>query len=208
MTGTNVKVVRLPNLAILAIAKAWPLRRPVSRTREVVIAVHDLGEPFLRRVQALVRSLSIPVTVAAQSTAGGNDDRRACGVVAAVTPTKTGSDAPRMVGAVPGAAVAVSSRLHGALQSILSGVPAVHLAYERKGYGAYADLGLHEFVHPAASFDPALVRHQVLRLAKDPSPHWSRVEERIDALNAARQRVVEELAVTPSGRPYTDAGVR
>jgi hypothetical protein len=86
----------------------------------------------------------------------------------------------------------VSVRLHGALQAILAGVPAVHLGYERKSWGAYEDLGLQRWVHSARGFDPAAVAAQVRELQADPAPFWSavagavpRLRERSAALDAA-----------------------
>ena len=70
---------------------------------------------------------------------------------------------------------AVSVRLHGALQSIMSGVPAVHLGYERKSWGAYEDLGLANWVHSARGFDPDLVAAQVRQLQADPAPFWAAI---------------------------------
>jgi Polysaccharide pyruvyl transferase len=76
----------------------------------------------------------------------------------------------------------VSVRLHGALQALLAGVPAVHLGYERKSWGAYEDLGLGEWVHSARGFDPELVAAQVEALRADPEPFWKSVRGRREAL--------------------------
>jgi polysaccharide pyruvyl transferase WcaK-like protein len=40
----------------------------------------------------------------------------------------------------------ISVRLHGAIESLLSGVPAYHISYERKGFGAYQDMGVEDWV--------------------------------------------------------------
>jgi polysaccharide pyruvyl transferase WcaK-like protein len=85
--------------------------------------------------------------------------------------------------------VVVSTRLHGAVQSLLAGVPAVHLGYERKSWSAYEDLGLSDYVHNARSFDPAAVAAQALALVPDPSAFWQRIEERRPALAESSQRL-------------------
>lgn len=85
--------------------------------------------------------------------------------------------------------VVVSTRLHGAVQSLLAGVPAVHLGYERKSWSAYEDLGLSDYVHNARSFDPAAVAAQALALVSDPSDFWQRIEERRPALAESSQRL-------------------
>ena len=87
----------------------------------------------------------------------------------------------------------VSVRLHGALQAVLAGVPAVHLGYERKSWGAYEDLGLGEYVHDARRFDPASVAAQVRALQADPTPFWSAVAARRPDLVALSDRLTEDL---------------
>lgn len=47
----------------------------------------------------------------------------------------------------------VSVRLHGALEAILSGIPAYHISYERKGFGAYQDLGVSDWVSNSGNFE-------------------------------------------------------
>ncbi|OZE02533.1 hypothetical protein CH249_11620 [Rhodococcus sp. 05-2255-3B1] len=59
------------------------------------------------------------------------------------------------------ARVVVAVRLHAALMAIQAGHFVIHLAYERKGFGAFDDFGIPEYVHNVNSFDPALVRYQV-----------------------------------------------
>lgn len=96
-------------------------------------------------------------------------------------------------------AVVVSVRLHGALQAIRSGVPAVHLSYERKGFGAFSDLGLDNFVFPARRFDPSSVADATLRLIRDPAPYWDSVRAAEARLKAERNMLVEDLASALAG---------
>jgi polysaccharide pyruvyl transferase WcaK-like protein len=95
--------------------------------------------------------------------------------------------------AAGGTGPVVSVRLHGALQSVLAGVPAVHLGYERKSWGAYEDLGLGEYVHDARRFDPEAVAAQVRALQADPTSFWSAVAVRQPDLVAMSDRLTEDL---------------
>jgi polysaccharide pyruvyl transferase WcaK-like protein len=92
------------------------------------------------------------------------------------------------------AGVVVSVRLHGAIASLLAGWPAIHLSYERKGWGAYEDLGLAEFVHDVRSFDVDRVVAQARALRDDPRALFDRVAARLPALHAARRDLLDELA--------------
>jgi len=47
----------------------------------------------------------------------------------------------------------VSVRLHGALMAIRMGIPAIHISYERKGFGVFSDLGLQEFMFNGSDLD-------------------------------------------------------
>jgi polysaccharide pyruvyl transferase WcaK-like protein len=60
--------------------------------------------------------------------------------------------------------VVVAMRLHAALMAINAGHYVIHLAYERKGFGAFGDLGLSEYVHRTSHFDPVLVAAQARTL--------------------------------------------
>ncbi|WP_136657956.1 polysaccharide pyruvyl transferase family protein [Nitratireductor sp. XY-223] len=88
----------------------------------------------------------------------------------------------------------VSVRLHGAIGALLSGRPAIHLAYERKGWGAYEDLGLQDYVHDARSFDVPTVVQKVQALQSDPEPFWSRVRAAAPALQSQYDQMIAELA--------------
>lgn len=91
--------------------------------------------------------------------------------------------------------VIVSVRLHGAVQSIRNGVPAIHLSYERKGWGAYEDLGIAEYVHNVFDFDADLVTRQALALATDSTAYWDAVAERAAHITSARETLLADLRV-------------
>lgn len=87
----------------------------------------------------------------------------------------------------------VSVRLHGALQSLMAGVPAIHLGYERKSWGAYEDLGLQQWVHSARGFEPELVAAQVRQLQADPAPFWDAVHANGVRLREASARLDDSV---------------
>ncbi|MFT3874823.1 MAG: polysaccharide pyruvyl transferase family protein [Propioniciclava sp.] len=60
--------------------------------------------------------------------------------------------------------VVIAVRLHAALMALQAGHYVIHLAYERKGFAAFADLGIGDFVHNAFSFEPAQVVDQMRTL--------------------------------------------
>ncbi len=58
--------------------------------------------------------------------------------------------------------VVVAMRLHAALMALRAGHYVIHLSYERKGFGAFDDLGLKDYVFNVNNFDS----QQVYRLAQ------------------------------------------
>jgi polysaccharide pyruvyl transferase WcaK-like protein len=89
--------------------------------------------------------------------------------------------------------IVISVRLHGAIAALLSGRPAIHLAYERKGWGAYEDLGLAEFVHDARTFDVANVASQARSLHVDPSRFWAKIRTAVPTLQRQYSDLVTDL---------------
>lgn len=101
------------------------------------------------------------------------------------------------------ARVVVSVRMHGAIMALSSGHYVIHLSYERKGFGAFDDLGLPEYVHNVHSFDPEEVAAQVGRLRDDPrarKAYDDRVTEAIKELRVRRQRIVNQIATAGGAR--------
>jgi len=103
----------------------------------------------------------------------------------------------------PGGPV-VSVRLHGAIAALLAGRPAIHLCYERKGWAAFADLGLQEYAHDARNFDPVAVAAQALMLASDPEPFWRKIADTCPGLAAHWTAMVADLSRRICG-PKQDA---
>ncbi len=81
--------------------------------------------------------------------------------------------------------VVVSVRLHGALMALRAGVPAIHLAYDRKGPAAFADLGLEDWCYDVRSLPGEDLACAVGALADDARPYWQRLAARVDDLRRA-----------------------
>jgi polysaccharide pyruvyl transferase WcaK-like protein len=188
------QVVRVPDLAVLAAARSLhDGLRPRDGHRAIVMA-RDLPDFDSYRTNIGLLHRFLPADWAVHSRAVGQDDSvfyRSIGV----RPAGTSKDLLQR----SDAGVVVSVRLHGALQSILAGVPAIHLSYERKGYGAYSDLGITDWMHEASGFDPGQVAAQARALIKDPSPYWQRIFDRLTALVEADSRLVDRVRATLAG---------
>lgn len=133
-----------------------------------------------------------------QSTVGGNDDRPAA---ATLDPRITVERSELMTpGGRPRVVVAV--RLHAALMALAAGHYVVHLAYERKGFGAFADLGLDEWVHRVNHFDAETVQKQVQVLLNDADAR-NRYDECIararENILKSRERIVDQLRISLAG---------
>lgn len=187
LRGSNV--ARCPDLAVLKLARA--LRDPSSVAGDPIVLVgRDL--PASRNYDAnlleLERQLDRTRWAVQADVDGPRSDRayyRKLGV------TDHGSLDSVLA---QGAAAVVSVRLHGAIGALLAGLPAVHLSYERKGWGAYEDLGLDEWVHDARNFDPNLVARQARELASDPSRMWAKLEDARVTLKSSYEMLVSDIA--------------
>lgn len=95
--------------------------------------------------------------------------------------------------------VVVSVRLHGALMALRAGVPAIHLAYDRKGPAAFGDMGLDPWCFDVRSLDRDELGAAVDALAADAGDYWARLSARRDALVLASAGLDELVASTVGG---------
>ncbi|MBP0624942.1 polysaccharide pyruvyl transferase family protein [Cupriavidus consociatus] len=128
------------------------------------------------------------VTYAIQSSGRGNDDvayYNRIGISDPLNSLKTilSEDKPDVV---------ISVRLHGALESILAGVPAFHLSYERKGFGAYKDLGVDGWVENAADFSASRVIHKIFE-SNAIDNFWLSAEKNLIATRNSYDSIVSEI---------------
>lgn len=130
--------------------------------------VRGEAPPLVQQLAAMLRFGEVPLAGYVQSSVGGNDDTE---VQRQLTGDPIGSDEYLRHGEHASAPprVVVAVRMHAALMAIRAGHFVIHLAYERKGFSAFADLGLSEWVHNVNSFDPEEVARQVRSLLEDES---------------------------------------
>jgi len=181
MHGPNVH--RFPDLAVMSIARS--ITKPRERGgRNVVLVARDLRRPkqiretYIERLRSLKDALHCLPAV--QSEGRGNDDPHFYNKIGWREPAMPLPNAL----AAQDTALVVSVRLHGALEAILHGTPAIHLSYERKGFGAFEDLGIGEFVHNSNSFDLEKVLKLADQIIDNPAEYWNRV-------NAAKLRIAD-----------------
>lgn len=190
---------RAPDNALLALADGYVAPSSPTATDARIdsiglVARHLASTPAReeRYVNSLMRVRQLTdAELLVQARARGNNDDEFY--------TRTfNEDAKRTLvqGTEPGDArvrAVVSVRLHGAIQSIRNGVPAVHLSYERKGWGAYEDLGLQQYVHNAFDFDAELVAHQAKSLSESADEYWASVDGAVQNLRSARDEIADTL---------------
>lgn len=92
----------------------------------------------------------------------------------------------------------ISMRLHGALASISRGIPAIHIATERKGYGVFEDLGLTNFLFDRRKLDPDLVYKLAKELVTNESlksEYWECVSKSILSFGNARIELRRKISL-------------
>ncbi|WP_250452572.1 polysaccharide pyruvyl transferase family protein [Caballeronia sp. ATUFL_M2_KS44] len=205
--------VRMPDLAVLEFGRAREavLARAASRegrVRHLALVLREAPswsraqrERYAASVRELIRLAQgeCRVSFAVQSTGRGNDDAayyRRMGITEDLPSLRhlLESDTPDAV---------VSVRLHGALETLLHGVPAYHLSYERKGFGAYDDLGIPGWVANAADFDAAAVMSHVFASQALPSL-WDATEGALGRIDTQRASLVELLRRTAGIESVSD----
>ncbi|MFD9662865.1 polysaccharide pyruvyl transferase family protein [Rhodococcus sp. NPDC059968] len=155
----DVPMVRIPDLAILS--KHEPSFSNDLRDGTPVLSVRAVNG----RVPPLVRELAGYLETFdgyIQSETRGNDDSAA---MSALLPRTVLTRNELFDTRTPRVVIAV--RLHASLMALQAGHYVIHLAYERKGFGAFEDLGLPEYVHNVNKFEPHRVLMQAHQLATD-----------------------------------------
>lgn len=182
--GHLSNTVRVPDLAVQEIAERFRLHPPVGANAGICLIARDLresGMSYIENLQALQGILKRNFETQWRLQVPMDSlfyQRAALPFLGEPLHYETLGESVK---------VTVSVRLHGALMSILNGIPAIHLSYDRKGMGAYGDLGLGEWLHPADDFDPIRVAGQAEALANDPAGFWA-------AIDGSRPRLAEMIA--------------
>lgn len=185
---SSAGVERSPDLAILGMTRS---SLPFDSSAPIVVNVRRHRGPVPEPVYSLRSKLGV-IDGFIQSTVGGNDDTEA---VTSLLPRNILNANEMMINPM-GARVVVAMRLHAALMAMKAGHYVVHLSYERKGFGAFKDLGLSDYVFNVHDFDPervkdlaqSLVTSQAERDRYDASIHQA-----LSRADESRDRIVRSI---------------
>jgi polysaccharide pyruvyl transferase WcaK-like protein len=190
-TGNTLRTADLATHSVLGGRQAGrePDERPVLSIR----SVHGKIDPGIYELARRLGRYDGYV----QSTVGANDDRASSATLSPQRVIPRGelmatNGKPRVI---------VAMRLHAALMALAAGHYVVHLAYERKGFGAFGDLDLSPWVHNVNGFDVGAVVAQVRELLDSPDARED-YDDRISMvgprLQAMRDSIVDRLRVSAS----------
>ncbi|MBP0630560.1 polysaccharide pyruvyl transferase family protein [Cupriavidus sp. AcVe19-1a] len=198
----NSNTRRAPDLAVLEFSNSYGKQthraRKITRNichvalvlREAPSWDREQRKRYADSTRELISELKkrCKVTYAIQSSGRGNDDvayYKRIGISDPLNSLKTilSEDKPDVV---------ISVRLHGALESILAGVPAFHLSYERKGFGAYKDLGVDGWVENAADFSAWRVIHKIFESSAIDN-FWLNAEKNLTEARNSYDSIVSEI---------------
>lgn len=204
LDGT-ASVRRSPDTAVMPIAHDIAANRPDaprnSADPRLGLVARGLSSTRrrVRKYEANIALLDRELTpeLLLQASARGNDDNKFYQDTLGRSATR--SLVAGTVSSPNRVEVTVSVRLHGAVQSIRNGIPSIHLSYERKGWGAYEDLGVSKYVHNAFDFDPGLVAAQARELASDPGEFWEGIERSRRSISHSREVLLGDVS-TALGR--------
>lgn len=193
----HANVRRLPDLAVLDLAESFDKVRRVEPGGRVGFVARQVGH-------------ATGYEGALRAVATGLGDRAVWAVQTAGDRTKSDAVHYERLGIAPGGglvelletralSVVVSVRLHGALMALRAGVPAIHLAYDRKGPAAYGDLGLDEWCLDVRQVSAGALGHLVESLAADPAPYWDRIAAQAGELVRHSEALNELVRTTVTG---------
>lgn len=187
--GAAGTLERFPDLAVLEAGTMDRSLQAQTIDDVPVVVARELARP--RNYHRLLGELgeALRPVWAVQSTASNNND-------VPLTSKLSGMDDPPLLGHVLAGGsrrVVVSTRLHGSMAALLAGSPTIHLSYERKGWGAFEDLGIARHVHNARSVDSATVLAGVREITDDPSAYWASVNEKLPAIAVRHRELVERV---------------
>ncbi|MGB3469654.1 MAG: polysaccharide pyruvyl transferase family protein [Erythrobacter sp.] len=189
-------VRRAPDLAVMKLGRSFAnLEVPPSQGPIVLIGRDLPRAPMLPTdLRALSDALPDHVWAVQAETEGKRDDREFYRRSGFEWSGRTAElmDAP--------SGPVISVRLHGAIAALLAGRPAIHLAYERKGRGAFEDLGIADYVHDVRNFDPGKVAAQGLELQRNATAYWDAIRGAAKRLSHEWDRVVQDFVARLANR--------
>lgn len=182
-------VLRAPDLAILGMSRQ-KLEFDSGAPAVLTVRSHRGGVPTdvhtLRSKMGVIDSFI-------QSSVGGNNDTAAVNSLlprSILNPSDVLVDPTR-------ARVVVAMRLHAALMALNAGHYVVHLSYERKGFGAFSDLGLSDYVFNVHNFDVSEVEGVVQGLRASHArreAYDSAVGSALEAVQERRSPIIRSIA--------------
>ena len=191
---SGVDAIRTPDCGLLGLRRA---ELPFDEDAPVIVGTRILRGGAEREVEEVARRLA-PVDGLVQSRVGANNDEEPTRRVGA---HRLYSQAD--LASMSRARVVISVRLHGALMALAAGHYPIHLSYERKGFGAFGDLGLDDHVHNVYSMPIDRIVAQAEALAHDPAARArfdARVASALPRLAQRRSEVVAALSTAVRGR--------
>lgn len=191
---TSIK--RMPDMAVLELAANSNNGRTENLDGKPIFVARELSRPrgYYELLNAAAASDNFEWAL--QSTGGSNDDFPLTCRLAGVNPRTL-----KEILAESQSRIVVSTRLHGALSSLIAGYPAIHLSYERKGWGAYKDLGLGDYVLNARDATLEQIDDLIEQIRSNPQAYWDVIEK-----NRAEIRVKHEsLRTTLKGIANLDS---
>lgn len=186
---------RFPDLAVMELARTLKVEEAggVSRPRKHLLVCRDLNcssgkrQRYIANLRRLQEALEMEVVL--QSTGRGNNDSVFCQEVFGKTKYRT----LRECNADGCDYTVVSVRLHGAIEAMLGGHPAIHLSYERKGFGAYGDLGIDDYVFNSTTFDYEEVESKLRMLATSEQNFWRAIARSRETILQRRAELVDQI---------------
>ncbi|BFT30741.1 hypothetical protein D210916BOD24_19170 [Alteromonas sp. D210916BOD_24] len=187
---------RTPDLAVMKFAQNFELANALKKsggTLNHLLICRDIEanektkNNYINGLKALKEKYKMEIVL--QSTGRGNDDydfaRQYFGEQNLRTLKEALSDGKRYL--------VTSVRLHGSMETIISGHPSVHLSYERKGFGAYEDLGLENYVFNSFSLNVEDVTRAIDTITQDEDSYWLALEKNIKQILSKKNELKSNI---------------
>jgi hypothetical protein len=90
--------------------------------------------------------------------------------------------------------VVISTRLHGAIGAVRNGIPAIHIAYSRKGKAVFGDLGILDYCVDFDELEPfslLALAHELNTSEKARKIYWEKIAKTNSLRKAEKLRIVE-----------------
>lgn len=193
MAGTN-NVKRTPDLAVLKLCSSFDKVNfeKISGKKTYLVVRHittnsSKYDKYINNIRSLYNSIE-SIEIVIQSEGRGNNDRSFAEKIFGLKNLRTLKEALEFE-----RGLVISVRLHGSLETMLNGCPSIHLSYERKGFGAYEDLGLQDFLFNALDFEVDQVIEKVTEINNNSDVFYGKLKQSTDKLLKYRNEIVDEI---------------